>query len=287
MIIDKKDEISNQISSAQKGHVTRSKINPETGLNIYQETNIRKVKALKEKINEETGLPHYESVGKKITEAYIKDPSINENKSKKQKEKGNSIDPATGKRFFDLWAEIRQANKLKKTPEELALAKAKKSESVLKALEKMKNTFEEYGGEILSKKEIANRKRLVTYYETKDEDGMTSFDKVQSVNTKCPAIRIEGTNLFYQGSAEREFLENLFFEYGTEWVIANVQRGPMVKYFDPYQNKIRRYFPDFLVNYSETTKIVYEIKSGYTFDNDANDMQLRHINYIKLATAIK
>lgn len=101
-------------------------------------------------------------------------------------------------------------------------------------------------------------------------------------NTKCPLLNFKETGVMYQGTFEFEFLEELEFEYGLEWVKNTVSRGPSLWYIDPTDLEKRLYISDFLI---EGT--IYEIKSSWTWNKHGQDSILERKNKAKLTECIK
>jgi len=111
----------------------------------------------------------------------------------------------------------------------------------------------------------------------KDENGLTPVDK-GFINAK-KLHSFHNSNLYYQGSFERTWLENLKNKFGLDWVLVNVKRGPTIKYIHS-NGKTRNYFSDFLIG-----NTIYEIKSSWTWDRNGIDVELRQINENKLNAA--
>lgn len=101
-------------------------------------------------------------------------------------------------------------------------------------------------------------------------------------NLDCPILSYKNTHLRYQGSYEFEFLEELEEEFGIEWLIKNVNRGPSLWYTDPTDQSKRLYISDFII---DTT--IYEIKSGWTWNKHGKDKKLEEKNKAKLTECIK
>jgi hypothetical protein len=101
-------------------------------------------------------------------------------------------------------------------------------------------------------------------------------------NLECPILPYKNTDLTYQGSYEFEFLEELEFDNGINWVLENVKRGPSLWYIDPTDNVERLYISDFII---DTT--VYEIKSEWTWNRHGKDLMLEEKNKAKLTACIE
>lgn len=99
-------------------------------------------------------------------------------------------------------------------------------------------------------------------------------------NTQCPLLNFKNTDLLYQGSYEFEFLEELEFEHGIEWICENVRRGPSIWYIDPDGDK-RLYISDFIIG-----DTIYEIKSKWTWNKNGKDVFLEEKNKAKLSACI-
>lgn len=100
-------------------------------------------------------------------------------------------------------------------------------------------------------------------------------------NLECPILPFKNTQLTYQGTYEFEFLEELEFDNGIEWVVSNVKRGPSVWYIDPTNNTERLYISDFIIN-----NTVYEIKSKWTWNKHGKDLVLEEKNKAKLTACV-
>jgi len=101
-------------------------------------------------------------------------------------------------------------------------------------------------------------------------------------NIQCPLIPYKVTTINYQGSYEYEFLEKLEQQFGIEWVISNVQRGPSIWYNDPKDGTKRLYISDFLID-----NTIYEIKSQWTWNRHGTDEILENMNKEKLNECIR
>lgn len=100
-------------------------------------------------------------------------------------------------------------------------------------------------------------------------------------NLECPILPYKNTELTYQGTYELEFLEEIEFEHGIEWLVSNVERGPSVWYTDPTDNVERLYISDFIIN-----NTVYEIKSNWTWNKHGKDIVLEQKNKAKLTACV-
>lgn len=101
-------------------------------------------------------------------------------------------------------------------------------------------------------------------------------------NLQCPILLYKNTTLQYQGTFEYEFLEELEEEFGLEWVVENVKRGPNIQYIDPTDQKERLYISDFIIG-----NTIYEIKSSWTWNKKGKDTALEEKNKAKLTECIK
>ena len=101
-------------------------------------------------------------------------------------------------------------------------------------------------------------------------------------NLQCPLVSYKDTNINYQGTFEFEFLEKLEQEYGIEWLVNNVSRGPSIWYIDPTDSTKRLYISDFIID-----NTIYEIKSGWTWNKHGKDIILEEKNKAKLTACIK
>lgn len=101
-----------------------------------------------------------------------------------------------------------------------------------------------------------------------------------SNNPKCPIVPYKTLQLKYQGTYEFAFLEKLEAKYSLSWIDDNVKRGPAIWYDDPSQ-KERLYISDFIIG-----NVIYEIKSGWTWNHKGADPLLEELNKAKLAKCI-
>lgn len=101
-------------------------------------------------------------------------------------------------------------------------------------------------------------------------------------NIRCPLIPYKDTTINYQGSHEYEFLEKLEQQFGIQWIISNVQRGPSIWYNDPKDGSKRLYISDFLID-----NTIYEIKSQWTWNRHGADEVLENMNKEKLNECIR
>lgn len=87
----------------------------------------------------------------------------------------------------------------------------------------------------------------------------------------------KNTGVPYQGSYELAFLERLEANYGLSWIKEQVRRGPAILFKDPKTSSDRLYLPDFKIG-----QTVYEIKSGYTWNQNGTNQNLELLNKAKL-----
>ena len=71
-------------------------------------------------------------------------------------------------------------------------------------------------------------------------------------------------------------------EYGIEWLVSTVVRGPSLWYNDPRDNTKRLYISDFLVD-----NTIYEIKSHWTWNKHGTDEALENTNKAKLDECVR
>ena len=100
-------------------------------------------------------------------------------------------------------------------------------------------------------------------------------------NTHCPIVYYKNTQVLYQGTYEYEFLEELEYINGLEWVISNVQRGPSLWYIDPLTSEKKLYISDFIID-----NTIYEIKSSWTWNKNGKDLDLEKKNKAKLTECV-
>lgn len=100
-------------------------------------------------------------------------------------------------------------------------------------------------------------------------------------NHGCPILQYKNTALHFQGTYESEFLEEMEDEFGLDWLIENVRRGPSIWYIDPIDNSKRLYISDFIIK-----NTIYEIKSGWTWNKNGKDDLLEKRNKAKLSECI-
>jgi|GEM_PF-2935347 len=115
-----------------------------------------------------------------------------------------------------------------------------------------------------------------------DKNGHDSYDRAF-----IAAVRMQqypGLDIYFQGTYERAFIDQLVEEHGFEWTKANLSRGPNFKYKCPASGKIRTYKSDYRIG-----QVIYEIKSGFTFclntKGDLDQIKLA-TNLAKLAAAV-
>jgi hypothetical protein len=101
-------------------------------------------------------------------------------------------------------------------------------------------------------------------------------------NVQCPLIPYKNTTLNYQGSYEYEFLEKIEQQFGIEWIISNVKRGPSIWYNDPKDGSKRLYISDFLID-----NTIYEIKSQWTWNRHGTNEVIENMNKAKLNECVR
>lgn len=101
-------------------------------------------------------------------------------------------------------------------------------------------------------------------------------------NVQCPLIPYKNTTLNYQGSYEYEFLEKIEQQFGIEWIISNVKRGPSIWYNDPKDGSKRLYISDFLID-----NTIYEIKSQWTWNRHGTNEVIENMNKAKLNECLR
>lgn len=138
-----------------------------------------------------------------------------------------------------------------------------------KAFETMKTQLDSDGKSIL-------QRRIEKMCETKEmvgDDGLDGYERAfKNGAGKNSSLRYYNSNLYYQGSFEKRFLDGMS-ESG--W-IDKVRRGPRVTYKD-IDGKTKQYRSDFILGNK-----VYEIKSSWTYDNCGADKKRRITNKLKL-----
>jgi hypothetical protein len=97
-------------------------------------------------------------------------------------------------------------------------------------------------------------------------------------NEKSPIKKYANTNIFFQGSFEKTFLDSLM----KIDLLNEISKPKFIVYFDDINNRFRRYFADFLL-----LNFVVEIKSNWTYDKNGTDMCERRINNLKWYTTVK
>jgi len=156
---------------------------------------------------------------------------------------------------------------------------------------KMKKTKLKVGDDGLTNAQRSARKMADNRLKDIDENGLNQYqrwtnERIQN-GTFEKAFKKSGliksyldTDLYFQGSYEKKFLDKLLEQYGIEWVKTNVKRGPNIKYKDPIGVQ-RTYMSDFQIN-----NTVYEIKSNWTWNRRGQDLLLQQINLLKLKSAV-
>lgn len=89
-----------------------------------------------------------------------------------------------------------------------------------------------------------------------------------------------GTQIMVQSTLEESFLRKLQDQYGIQWIIQNIKRGPAFYYIDPLSKNRRLYLSDFILD-----NIIYEIKGSYTWNRRGKDIILEQRNKAKLQAA--
>jgi len=139
----------------------------------------------------------------------------------------------------------------------------------LKAAETMKNTILDNGLTIYENNAIKTQETL---YKRAAEIGDDGFLK-----TKSKIYRYEDTNLIYQGSSEKcflDFLKNIN-------MLKKVQRGPTISYIS-IDNQRHLYFSDYIMFLK-----IFEVKSKYTYDRNGKVLDIRKINNLKFRATLE
>lgn len=129
----------------------------------------------------------------------------------------------------------------------------------------------------LTKAQMAGQKCLKTKLKI-DENGLNSFERGYIKSLKMHYYK--DTDILYQGSGEKRFLEELEEEHGILWVCENVKRGPNI----PYQHPIDQCEKMFMVDFQIENKLC-EVKSTYTWDGEGKRLDWKQINEAKLQGA--
>jgi hypothetical protein len=109
------------------------------------------------------------------------------------------------------------------------------------------------------------------------DDGLTGYERGKlNGSGKCKVLRYDCSNLYFQGSLEKHFLD-MANEIGLLDLLKN---GPIIKY--NFQNTIKTYKTDFICN-----NLIFEIKSIWTYDARGRDSQLRLKNNLKFKTTLE
>jgi len=155
---------------------------------------------------------------------------------------------------------------------------------------KMKKTKLTIGQDGLTNAQRSARKAADIRLNDIDENGLNQYQRwtnkriqagtFEKAFKKSRQIKpYEGTELYYQGTYEKRFLDRLVEKYGLAWVNQNVNRGPTVKYIiNEYE---RNYLSDFIIG-----NTIYEIKSNWTWNRRGKDLQLEKQNIAKLTASI-
>jgi hypothetical protein len=107
------------------------------------------------------------------------------------------------------------------------------------------------------------------------EHVMQSKDIFEKQQLSCYGAK-KYKHLYYRGTYELLFIT----EFEKRYPIEELQNCFAIKY--EYNNKTKIYFPDFLV---KNKKIIIEIKSPWTYDNNGKNEELRTINNKKWESA--
>jgi hypothetical protein len=166
--------------------------------------------------------------------------------------------------------------------------------TILKGVKTKKNTINEHGENIF---DISSKKSVLTRINKIDDNGFNVFqrqserlsEKIKNgltvlenwhKNNSNNNIYYKDTKIFCQGSGEINFIKFLDKINLLEFV----KRGEKIKYFSPKTNRFHNYFPDFELF---CNKNIFEIKNGWTYDNFGKDLQIRKINNSKVKAALE
>jgi hypothetical protein len=160
---------------------------------------------------------------------------------------------------------IKQTNILKRGVEYPMQSDSVRSKSKITLLDR-------YGVEHISKSEEIKHKKKLTCLENNGVEYPLQNEKIfkKSLENSFLAKKFKNTNLIYQGSYEKYFLE-LMEQCGQIDLIKN---GKKYEYF--FCNQIHYYFSDFI--YANNT---IEIKSSWTYNRNGKDKILELINESK------
>ena len=92
--------------------------------------------------------------------------------------------------------------------------------------------------------------------------------------------RFADTQIKFQGTYEKVYLEHLVALFGLEWLCQNVSRGPTIRYH--YEGKKRCYFSDFSVD-----GLITEIKSTFTWNGKGKKLAMWEKNVCKINQTIQ
>lgn len=121
------------------------------------------------------------------------------------------------------------------------------------------------------------RKGMLTRLTTIDpKTGLNSYELAEVKSRRFKPYK--STALYYASSYEFKWIEQLESNYGLDWVLSNVTRGPNFRYFDDHDKCMRNYPSDFRIG-----NTIYEIKSCYIFHKTLLD---RERNIKKLDTVL-
>jgi hypothetical protein len=131
-------------------------------------------------------------------------------------------------------------------------------------IKRSKTNLEKYGTTIASKSQIV-----------KDKAKKTIANKFKNgwISTGLKIKHYKGSNLYYQGSYELNFL-NLCEELG---IIKDISRGPSIEYRMDNPNNSKTYYPDF---HYKPLNLIVEIKSSYTYWKDFDKTQMKMFSTI-------
>lgn len=105
------------------------------------------------------------------------------------------------------------------------------------------------------------------------EDGLDGYERAfKNCAGKNASVLYYATGLYYQGSYEKEFLDDL----AKQGLITTVKRGPRV-YYKNANGKTSQYRSDFIIG-----NLVYEVKSCWTYDHCGKNKKRRVNNKLKL-----
>jgi hypothetical protein len=257
-----------EIRSAKAMVTKKTTIDPDTGLTIL-ELSLQKVHEKRKRIDPITGLSFNSLITKKSHVTIRATTGYTENRKKSRATSLSNIDE-NGLNSYQRSSNARIKSMTADVDDTGLNALQRASE---KRIQTLANNVDPITGK--THLELMHQKAQVSNLITLDDDGLNGYER--GFKKAKTILFYKDTELYYQGSYEFIFLENLEKTHGLEWIDKNVKRGPWVWYNSPVTNKHHSYQPDFLISGK-----LYEIKSSYYWNKSGKCITTENINIAKL-----